>query len=58
MKTAITIMVAAIAAFMGGILIGGNPIEHPFAYAASTGVLWAVFDSIGGVPGVEVRRKG
>lgn len=51
------IAVAAVTAFMGAVLLGGEPLSHPVGYAAATGVLWLLFDSIGGVPSAEVRGK-
>ena len=56
MKTMINVMVAALTAFIGAVLLGGEPLAHPVVYAASTGVLWGLIDMAGGVHGVEVRR--
>lgn len=56
-KTMANIAVAAVTAFMGAVLLGGEPLSHPVGYAAATGVLWLLFDSIGGVPSAEVRGK-
>lgn len=57
MKTLINIAVSALTAFMVAVLLGGDPLANPLEYAAVTGVLWLLFDSIGGVPGAEVRGK-
>ena len=46
MQTLINIAVAVLAAYMGAILLGGDPISHPLEFAGFAAFTWLVIDKL------------